>query len=66
MMKLAAPASRSAACGSCGAFGEPEANRAAAGTAVAEAALAGARLVVLPELTDSGYVFCDSRAHRHH
>jgi predicted amidohydrolase len=37
--------------------GELAANRAAMRAAVAEAALAGARLVVLPELSDSGYVF---------
>ncbi len=37
--------------------GEPDANRQAAADAVAEAAAAGARLVVLPELCDSGYVF---------
>ena len=36
---------------------EPDANRRAAAEAVAEAAAAGARLVVLPELSDSGYVF---------
>jgi len=36
---------------------EPVANRRAAADAVAEAAAAGARLVVLPELCDSGYVF---------
>ena len=36
---------------------EPDANRQAAAEAVAEAAAAGARLVVLPELSDSGYVF---------
>jgi predicted amidohydrolase len=36
---------------------EPDANRQAAAKAVAEAAAAGARLVVLPELCDSGYVF---------
>jgi 5-aminopentanamidase len=40
--------------------GEPKANREAARAAVAEAALAGARLVVLPELSDSGYVFSDA------
>ena len=36
---------------------EPDANRRAAAAAVAEAAALGARLVVLPELCDSGYVF---------
>jgi predicted amidohydrolase len=41
------------------AVGEPEANREAAAHAVAEAADVGARLVVLPELCDSGYVFGD-------
>jgi 5-aminopentanamidase len=40
--------------------GELETNRAAARSAVAEAAGAGARLVVLPELSDSGYVFADA------
>ena len=39
--------------------GEPEVNRQTAAGAVAEAAAAGARLVVLPELCDSGYVFGD-------
>ena len=39
------------------AVGQPDANRQAAAGAVAEAAAAGARLVVLPELCDSGYVF---------
>jgi predicted amidohydrolase/dienelactone hydrolase len=38
-------------------IGEPDANRRAAAAAVTEAAAAGARLVVLPELGDSGYVF---------
>jgi len=38
-------------------IGEPDANRKAAAAAVAEAAANGARLVVLPELCDSGYVF---------
>jgi predicted amidohydrolase len=42
------------------AVGEPDANRRAAGEAVAQAAAAGARLVVLPELSDSGYVFADA------
>ena len=42
------------------AVGELETNREAARAAVAEAAHAGARLVVLPELSDSGYVFSDA------
>jgi 5-aminopentanamidase len=42
------------------AVGQLKANREAASAAVAEAALAGARLVVLPELADSGYVFTDA------
>ena len=42
------------------AVGELDANRQAAASAVAEAAEAGARLVVLPELCDSGYVFDDA------
>ncbi len=37
--------------------GEPEKNRAAAAAAVTDAAERGARIVVLPELTPSGYVF---------
>ena len=37
--------------------GEPAANRAAAAAAVTDAAGQGARIVVLPELTPSGYVF---------
>ena len=40
-------------------IGELAANRKAAAAAVTEAAAAGARLVVLPELCDSGYVFGD-------
>src|SRR6202522_749411 len=40
--------------------GEPDANREAARAAIAEAALAGARLVVLPELSDSGYLLADA------
>ena len=43
------------------AVGEPDANRQAAAGAVAQAAGAGARLVVLPELCDSGYVFDQRR-----
>jgi 5-aminopentanamidase len=39
------------------AVGDPDTNRKAAAAAVAEAAEAGACLVVLPELCDSGYVF---------
>jgi predicted amidohydrolase len=39
--------------------GEPASNRAAALAAVAEAAGASARVIVLPELTPSGYVFED-------
>jgi predicted amidohydrolase len=39
--------------------GEPERNRAAAEAAVTEAAGRGARIVVLPELTPSGYVFAN-------
>ncbi len=37
--------------------GDLDTNRRAASAAVTEAAAAGARLVVLPELSDSGYVF---------
>src|SRR5215472_4859413 len=40
--------------------GELDANRQAGRAAVAQAAVAGARLVVLPELSDSGYVFSDA------
>jgi 5-aminopentanamidase len=42
------------------AVGELDANRKAVRAAVAEAAAAGARLVVLPELADSGYSFFDA------
>ena len=42
------------------ALGELDANRQAASAAIAEAAAAGARLVVLPELSDSGYMFSDA------
>jgi predicted amidohydrolase len=38
-------------------IGDPDANRQAAARAVQDAAAQGARLVVLPELCDSGYVF---------
>jgi predicted amidohydrolase len=40
-------------------FGEVMANRRAAEAALIEAARQGARIVVLPELTPSGYVFAD-------
>lgn len=40
--------------------GRPEGNRAAAAAAVTKAAGQGARIVVLPELTPSGYVFDDA------
>jgi predicted amidohydrolase len=46
------------------AVGELSSNREAVRAAVAEAALADARLVVLPELSDSGYVFADAREAR--
>jgi predicted amidohydrolase len=39
------------------AVGDPAGNRQAGAAAVAEAAAAGAALIVLPELCDSGYVF---------
>jgi predicted amidohydrolase len=38
---------------------QPERNRAAAAAAITTAAARGARIVVLPELTPSGYVFTD-------
>jgi predicted amidohydrolase len=41
------------------AIGEPEANRARSVAAIDAACAAGATLVVLPELTSSGYVFAD-------
>jgi predicted amidohydrolase len=45
-------------------LGDPEANRAAASAAVHDAASRGARIVVLPELTSSGYAFADQREAR--
>jgi len=39
--------------------GQPEGNRSVAAAAVTDAAARGARVVVLPELTPSGYVFGD-------
>jgi predicted amidohydrolase len=44
--------------------GELEANRANARTAIVDAAGRGARIVVLPELANSGYVFADAREAR--
>jgi predicted amidohydrolase len=41
-------------------LGDLDGNRRAARVAVAEAAAAGARLVVLPELSDSGYMLADA------
>src|SRR6201996_1772085 len=41
-------------------IGDPDANRETAAQAVREAAAQGARLVVLPELADTGYVFTDA------
>jgi predicted amidohydrolase len=55
----AAPAVRVACCQYAPRVGEPEANAAAARTAIERAAAAGARIVVLPELATSGYVFRD-------
>src|ERR1700728_3294118 len=46
------------------AVGELDANREAAREAIAETAIAGARLAVLPELSDSGYVVSDVAAPR--
>lgn len=48
------------------AVGDLETNLAAAGTAIAAAALADAALLVLPELSDSGYVFSDAAEARSH
>ena len=45
-------------------IGEPERNRRAAAEAIGEATSAGAALIVLPELCDSGYVFADEREAR--
>ena len=42
------------------AVGDPDTNLAAVRAAVAEAARVGAELVVMPELSDSGYVFSDA------
>ncbi|HEY3748335.1 MAG TPA: nitrilase-related carbon-nitrogen hydrolase [Pseudonocardiaceae bacterium] len=39
--------------------GEPEVNRARGGQAIRSAAQAGARVIVLPELASSGYIFRD-------
>jgi predicted amidohydrolase len=45
-------------------IGEPEANRALATRAVEAAVASGARIVVLPELVNSGYVFRDAEEAR--
>jgi 5-aminopentanamidase len=54
------PAVRVAACQLSLRIGEPDANRAAARDAIRAAAGQGAKVVVLPELTSSGYVFRDA------
>jgi len=59
---VSAPAAttvRVAACQLSLSIGDVEGNRRQASAAVEDAAAAGARLVVLPELTPSGYVFTD-------
>jgi 5-aminopentanamidase len=48
---------RVAACQLAISVGEPDANRAAASAAIASAVSQGAQIIVLPELTPSGYVF---------
>jgi predicted amidohydrolase len=45
-------------------IGELERNRAETRTAIVEAAGEGARIVVLPELAGSGYVFADAQEAR--
>ncbi len=45
-------------------IGEPERNRQTVADAIGEAASAGAELIVLPELCDSGYVFADEQEAR--
>ncbi len=53
------PPVRVAACQLAIRVGEPDENRCRAEAAIADAADRGARIVVLPELTPSGYVFSD-------
>jgi predicted amidohydrolase len=48
-----------AACQIAPVLGDPEANRHIVATAVTDAAARGARIVVLPELVSSGYMFTD-------
>src|SRR5690554_5764593 len=44
------------------AVGDPDANRSKIRNAIREAEAAGARVVVLPELANTGYMFADAEA----